>query len=210
MKNKNQEELKKEIELWKKKYYTAQKVFCEHNDKVKEDNERNLRVGKNWRKAYFQLQSDFQKKINELENSGIWEMIGFCFCARSENARKWSSETTKVLKEIREIISKDNHSNSPAGGRDILKEPHSTGNKKEFPSNHTHPTGQIQTPKPAKTFSVLNAGKGNIGIKHKTAPEDVCAKQKGDFQEIKLRDVNFDDIVLCKKFKPKKETGEKK
>jgi len=87
MKNKNQEEeLKKEIELWKKKYYTAQKVFCEHNDKVKED---------------------FKKKIDKLENSGIWEMIGFCSYARSENARKWSSETTKVLKEIREIFSKE-------------------------------------------------------------------------------------------------------
>jgi len=210
--NKKIEELKKEIELWKKKYYTAQKVFCKHNDKVKEDNERNLRVGKNWRKAYFQLQSDFNKKIEEKINLAEKQIKIY----QEQNYKGKHLEVLQlkiqVLNEVKEIFSKeDNHSQTSQGGsserkksdkRDSGKNPFS---EKKFISSNpdTHnPTGQAD-----KAKSITQTSKPNV----ETAPEDVCAncgKTKiNHFEDWKGDKIYCSKFSNTEKFKPKKQKG---
>jgi len=185
MKNKNQEELKKEIELWKKKYYTAQKVFCEHNDKVKEN------FNKLQRPRVFYVNTDNSKEIEKLKakfkkysKEHPQPIFTNAFYPYEETIKKIKVNFQKKIEELKTYLNSFYGENN--GWCKKIDEIFS----KE--DNHNPQTGHK---------------KGFSGDYSNSAPEDVCAKQKGDFQEIKLRDVNFDDIVLCKKFKPKKEKG---
>jgi hypothetical protein len=105
-------------------------------------------------KAISLTEKEFQKKLYNLKE--IYTDKGMCVLSKyikevfkeiiSENGDNNPKGQTAVAKNDNyqsdtgceeKVISSapEDISNSPIGGRDILKEPHSTGNKKEFPSN---------------------------------------------------------------------------